>query len=168
MPDPSHPPAVEAEPNGPESNVAYASSQTVSAAAGDPTDLLAMIRRAVADPEAVVGRRIHTDFGDPVTETIESWSARAVAVVAVARAAADVEIAELRRELTGARGRQSEHRLWTWDPAAHSDLDGLADILLDLSGGGIKLYQVDTGDGRHAIVLATGDLDVNQIREIYG
>jgi hypothetical protein len=85
MPDPTHPSAVEAEP--------------------DPAELLAMIRHAVANPESVVGRRIHTGFGDPVTETLESWSARAVAVVAVARATADAEIAQLRRELEAARNR---------------------------------------------------------------
>jgi hypothetical protein len=69
----------------------------------EPTELLALIRHAVSDPEAVVGRRIHTGFGDPVTETLESWSARAVAVVVVTRAAADAEIARLRRELEDPR-----------------------------------------------------------------
>jgi hypothetical protein len=144
VPDPSDPAAVEA----------------------GPADLLAMIRHAVANPESVVGRRIHTGFGDPVTETLERWSARAVEVVAVARAAADAEIAALRAELADARNRPRGHRLLTWDDAEQPDLDGLAEILLDLSGGAIRLHRVDTGDDRHAIVLATEDLDANQLREI--
>lgn len=163
MSDPS-PTADEAEPDDPGTSAAYATSQAATAA---PAELLALIRHAVSNPEAVVGRRVHTYFGDPVTETLESWSARAVAVVTVSRAAADAEIAGLRRELEGASGRPPKHRLLTWDHHAQPDLDGLAEILLDLSGGNIKLHRVEAGGDRHAIVLATGNLDADRLRDIY-
>jgi hypothetical protein len=49
-------------------------------------------------------------------------------------------------------------RVLSWDWRQQPDLDELARILADLSGGRLHLRQVETGSDEYAVVIADGPL----------
>lgn len=56
----------------------------------------------------------------------------------------------------------------TWDPKTGPNLDQLAQVVADLSGGTIHLAQADTGNpDKHAVVLSTEPLDVAKATAAY-
>lgn len=54
-------------------------------------------------------------------------------------------------------------RILSWDWREQPDLDELARVLLDVSGGVVRLYQVDTGCDEYAVVVADRELGVTEV-----
>ncbi len=55
----------------------------------------------------------------------------------------------------------------TWDCGQQPDLDLLAAHIHDLTGGALRLYQVDTGGNEYAIVVATAPLTATQAAAVF-
>ncbi len=55
----------------------------------------------------------------------------------------------------------------TWDCGQQPDLDLLAAHIHDLTGGALRLHQVDTGGNEYAIVLAPTPLTATQAAEVF-
>jgi hypothetical protein len=116
--------------------------------------LVDQIARAIGDPGAVVGRRLHPSWGEgndgyaEEAESITRWSTRAVMQV-----------------LADAGPKDAATRVLSWDHREQPDLAALGTALRDLSDA--RLYEVDTGSDQYAIVLATGDLTDDEAQAAY-
>ena len=55
----------------------------------------------------------------------------------------------------------------SWDCREQPDLDGLARIVRDLTGGALHLRAADTGSDQYAIVLSTVPLDETAAAEVF-
>lgn len=55
----------------------------------------------------------------------------------------------------------------TWDYRQQPDLDRLAAIIADLTGGAATVHEANTGDDQHAIVLANTALPAPAVDRLY-
>jgi hypothetical protein len=63
--------------------------------------------------------------------------------------------------------RPDRRRLLTWDWAEQPNMDKLADIVLDLSHGHVRMQPADTGDDQHAWLIATYTISPEDASEAY-
>lgn len=58
-------------------------------------------------------------------------------------------------------------RALSWDYREQPDLEDLAEILAEVSGGRIHLHQVDTGGDQYGIVVADRELTAAEVDETW-
>jgi hypothetical protein len=58
-------------------------------------------------------------------------------------------------------------RLLTWDWAEQPDMNKLADIVLTLSDGRVRMQPADTGDDQYAWLIATYTISPEDASEAY-